>query len=67
MITADSYISGKHAVILFENGRYKLMDLGSTNGTRWNGRKLLPQVPQSLSNGDEIIFGQTPFISVCNE
>jgi pSer/pThr/pTyr-binding forkhead associated (FHA) protein len=62
MITADSYISGKHAVILFENGRYKLMDLGSTNGTRWNGRKLLPQVPQSLSNGDEIIFGQTPFI-----
>lgn len=61
MLTADPYISGKHAVILFENGRYKVMDLGSTNGTRWNGRRLLPQVPQSLSNGDEIIFGQTPF------
>jgi pSer/pThr/pTyr-binding forkhead associated (FHA) protein len=62
MLTTDPYISGKHAVILFENGRYKVMDLGSTNGTRWNGRKLLPQVPQSLAEGDEIIFGQTPFI-----
>ncbi len=61
MITTDPFISGKHAVLLFENGRYKVMDLGSTNGTRWNGRRLLPQVPQSLSNGDEIIFGQTPF------
>ncbi len=61
MITTDPYVSGKHAVILFENGRYKVMDLGSTNGTRWNGRKMLPQVPQSLADGDEIIFGQTPF------
>ena len=62
MITTDPYISGKHAVILFENDRYKVMDLGSTNGTRWNGRKLLPQVPQSLSEGDEVIFGQTAFL-----
>jgi len=61
MITTDPYISSKHAVILYENGRFKVMDLGSTNGTRWNGRKLLPQVPQSLAEGDEIIFGQTPF------
>lgn len=64
MITTDSYISGKHAVILFENGRYKVMDVGSTNGTRWNGRRLLPQVPQTLGDGDEVIFGQTAFTFV---
>ena len=64
IITTDPYVSGRHAVIHFENGRYKLIDLGSTNGTQWNGRKLLPQVPQTLSAGDEVIFGQTPFVFV---
>ena len=62
MITTDPFVSGKHAVILWENDRYKLIDVGSTNGTQWNGRKLLPQVPQTLSDGDEIVFGQTPFV-----
>ena len=64
MITGDAYVSSKHAVIVYENNRYKVIDVGSTNGTRWNGRKLLPQVPQTLSDGDEIVFGQTAFLFV---
>lgn len=62
IITGDAYVSSKHAVIVFENNRYKVIDTGSTNGTRWNGRKLLPQVPQTLADGDELIFGQTAFL-----
>ncbi|MBC8141579.1 MAG: FHA domain-containing protein [Armatimonadetes bacterium] len=62
IITGDAYVSSKHAVIVYENNRYKVIDVGSTNGTRWNGRKLLPQVPQTLSDGDEIVFGQTAFL-----
>jgi pSer/pThr/pTyr-binding forkhead associated (FHA) protein len=56
----DSYISGAHAVIEQENGRYNLIDLNSTNGTRLNGRQIGPNQRELLSDGDEVIFGQTP-------
>jgi pSer/pThr/pTyr-binding forkhead associated (FHA) protein len=56
----DSYISGKHAVIEQEKGRYNLIDLNSTNGTRLNGRQIGPNQRERLSDGDEVILGQTP-------
>ncbi|MES2464856.1 MAG: FHA domain-containing protein [Armatimonadota bacterium] len=56
----DSYISGAHAVIEQENGRYNLIDLNSTNGTRLNGRQIAANKRELLSDGDEVTFGQTP-------
>jgi pSer/pThr/pTyr-binding forkhead associated (FHA) protein len=56
----DSYVSGAHAVIEQVNGRYNVMDLNSTNGTRLNGRRIGPNQRELLSDGDEVIFGQTP-------
>ena len=60
VLTDDSYVSGKHAVIELENGRYNLIDLNSTNGTRLNGRQIGPNQRETLSDGDEVVFGQTP-------
>lgn len=56
----DSYISSKHAVIEQEKGRYNLVDLNSTNGTRLNGRQIGSNQRELLSDGDEVTFGQTP-------
>ena len=36
----DQYMSRKHAVIRVENGAMNLYDLGSTGGTRVNGKEL---------------------------
>lgn len=61
VIATDSFVSGSHAKLVFENGRYLVVDIGSTNGTRLNGRKLTPNVPEPLASGDTIQFGQTAF------
>lgn len=53
MINDDS-VSGAHAQIFFESGRWKLVDLMSANGTYANGKKCLSGY---LSNGDIIRFG----------
>ena len=36
----DEKISGQHAEIVFEDGSFMLRDLGSTNGTLLDGRKV---------------------------
>lgn len=59
VLTGDSYVSGSHAKIVYEGDGFQVVDVGSTNGTRLNGRKLAPDAPEPLSDGDEIVFGQT--------
>lgn len=61
VLTGDSFVSGSHAKLVFENGKYSVIDIGSTNGTRLNGRKLNANVPETLASGDTIQFGQTAF------
>jgi pSer/pThr/pTyr-binding forkhead associated (FHA) protein len=61
VLTGDSYVSGSHAKIVYEGDGFRVVDVGSTNGTRLNGRKLAPDVPETLADGDEITFGQTAF------
>jgi FHA domain len=53
----DSYISQLHAKISERNGSWVVEDLGSTNGTYLNQRKL--SVPTELSPGDRIRVGKT--------
>ena len=64
-IDLDSYdpeakVSRRHARIIYENGKFLVEDLGSTNGTFVNrGRRLLPGTPHILTDGDEVIVGKT--------
>jgi pSer/pThr/pTyr-binding forkhead associated (FHA) protein len=58
-IDDDATVSGAHAEIAYEDGRFYIEDLGSTNGTKVNGRALSPKVPMALSDGDEVTLGRT--------
>ncbi len=62
VLTGDAFVSGTHAKIVFESGSFKLIDLGSTNGTKVNGQKLTPNVPVALADGDAVQLGKTDFL-----
>jgi FHA domain len=53
----DTYVSQMHAKIANRNGSWVIEDLGSTNGTYLNQRKVT--VPTGLSPGDRIRVGKT--------
>ncbi len=51
-------LSMYHAMIQFSEGRWSIVDLRSTNGTRVNGRKVRAS---ALSYGDKILLGTAEF------
>ena len=51
-------VSRLHAVLKREASRVFLMDLGSSNGTFVNGKRLNPNVDHALANGDVIALGK---------
>jgi len=56
----EAKVSRRHARITFNEGKYLVEDLGSTNGTFINRGKRLPKgTRQPLNDGDEIIVGKT--------
>jgi hypothetical protein len=55
VILDDTTVSRRHATITRKSGGFELADLGSTNGTFVNGRRL--SGPAVLKPGDEIKFG----------
>jgi soluble lytic murein transglycosylase-like protein len=50
----DSRVSAHHAEIRFEDGHYVVIDVGSSNGTLLNGKRVRRQ---KLRPGDRIVFG----------
>jgi pSer/pThr/pTyr-binding forkhead associated (FHA) protein len=50
----EASVSGHHADVFLQAGRYHLHDAGSTNGTFVNGRPITDAV---LRDGDEVRFG----------
>jgi pSer/pThr/pTyr-binding forkhead associated (FHA) protein len=54
----DHGVSRLHAAIKVSALRISIMDLGSANGTRINGQKLVPNVEYPLKNGDLIALGK---------
>lgn len=55
----DHQVSRQHAQFTIDRGETQIIDMGSTNGTFVNGKKLAQQV--SLSDGDEVQIGATNF------
>jgi pSer/pThr/pTyr-binding forkhead associated (FHA) protein len=62
IVIDSSEASRQHARITLEHGRLTLEDLGSTNGTRLNGRRI--SQPEVLGGGDIIVIGQTHLMVV---
>src|ERR1041385_5029316 len=56
----DAFASRLHAEVRKEGDSYWLQDLGSANGTRYNGN--LVTIPLPLSNGGEIQIGETTIV-----
>lgn len=59
LVLPSQSVSNFHAQIYFEDGRYMLEDLNSTNGTFVNGIKV---DKKNLQPGDEIRISQTVLI-----
>jgi DNA-binding winged helix-turn-helix (wHTH) protein len=56
----DTEVSRHHARILVTDAGATLQDLGSKNGTLWNGRKI--EVSRSLADGDRIGVGSATLV-----
>ncbi len=56
IVLADPNVSRNHAEVRPYADGYAVFDLGSTNGTKVNGVKV---VEQALHDGDEVTFGNT--------
>jgi pSer/pThr/pTyr-binding forkhead associated (FHA) protein len=54
----DKGVSRKHAVIHRAGADYTVEDMGSTNGTYVNKKKISPHAPQTIKPGDELRFGK---------
>jgi hypothetical protein len=54
---AEKGVSRRHALVRNSDEGVVLIDLGSTNGTRVNDRRLPPERPHLLRNGDQLRFG----------
>ncbi|MDO5297358.1 MAG: FHA domain-containing protein [bacterium] len=57
----DGAVSRAHARLLWDNGRYLIEDLHSTNGTWLNGYRLSGGSRYEVNRGDVLQFGQTKF------
>jgi len=60
IVMDNEEISDIHAKILQENKNYRLIDMGSLNGTYVNSKKVTS--PRKLEDGDEIVFASKKFI-----
>lgn len=59
IVIDDAYASEFHLRVGLQDGEVTLNDLGSTNGTYLNGRRVT--VPTVITRGDEIQIGKTIF------
>lgn len=50
-------VSRRHAAIVYFQGGIHILDLDSVNGTFVNNRRLPPESPYNLTNGDRVTLG----------
>ena len=58
-LDSDRFVSGLHARIVEHEGMWWIEDLGSTNGTFHNARRIV--APERLRRGDRFTIGSTIF------
>ncbi len=63
-LQADQLVSRRHAEILLHDGRFFLVDVGSSNGTRHNRVPVAARTPTLLQTGDLIELGDCSLIRV---
>ncbi len=56
VVLTDQYLSSKHCTINYENGRYTVVDLDSTNGTYVNQKRV---TKEEIIDNDTIRLGRT--------
>lgn len=54
---SDELLSGTHAKFINDGEKLYLTDLGSSNGTYINRKKIEAQIPHEVNDGDEIVMG----------
>ena len=59
----SAYVSRRHAEVIEEEGRYKVRDLDSKNGTSVNGKKIGAQ-GQTLHQGDSVELAEGQVIQL---
>jgi len=57
IVISQSSVSGRHALLTRQEGRFTIEDLNSTNGTFINGERLMGR--KIVDSGDEIRLGQS--------
>jgi pSer/pThr/pTyr-binding forkhead associated (FHA) protein len=55
-------LSGLHARLVRIDDRWQIEDLGSTNGTRVDGERLVPRQPRPIAPGAQIKVGQITLV-----
>ena len=60
-VIEDGTLSRRHARLFSESGAVYVEDLGSTNGTRVNGRALGEREPCAIRHGDRVELGAVAF------
>jgi pSer/pThr/pTyr-binding forkhead associated (FHA) protein len=60
-------VSRQHVEIVREDGVYAAKDLGSTNGTLWNGESMIPYRAYPLREGDCLTISRTELRFRCVE
>lgn len=58
-VDRDKSMSQEHALILYRQGIYEIVDKGTTNGTMVNGKMLMTNQSKELGNTAEIKTGDT--------
>ncbi len=59
VVIGDGAVSSKHLMITYDGEGVYIVDLGSTNGTKLNGEKIMAREPRKLSSGDTVLIGKT--------
>jgi len=57
LVLADPQVSRKHAELAITPDGVRVKDLGSTNGTRWQGSRITEAI---IPTGATVTFGETP-------
>ena len=61
LVIVDYAVSKIHAKIIILRDEYEIVDLGSTNGTLINEKRLVPHVPTPLPVNADVAFGRMVF------